>query len=271
MESSDDPSEIVEWFKTQAGEIATLQKELEVLFKAYTNPTINAAQEKLAHQQEIYMELIRRLKRRQEQLAKYRALRKGEKDLLSLNPPSNLQRLRLQWMQARNEEKESLHKQIKTLDDAHTEKIAAKYEAVLQLDEEHKALSDNFGEKNRTDTTVGHGQIFSLAERRANIYVVNPQLLRFVESYFDPQTRKSSTTSTERGDLANIKVQRVRKSDDPTTEFKGKQVPKDTRDVEHNIPPQCVAIALVLKRAQRCAAEENPSVRNIESILEVYR
>ena len=248
---------LVDWFQSCLNTLETSLEKLASLSLRLTNPAhrtaVDKAHEKIAYQITVYRDLKSRLSGRREQLKAYRELLTAETDLVDLNPPVELQILRMKFSTSTPEGKEAMQPKMKALEDKHMQTVSDRWDLVQHLDKRHKELSDNYGRERRTDSTVGKGQVYSLNERCANIYVPNLELSSLVEAKFVPYEQRMSNKSNAGEDNDN---------DEEVDE-------NQVEDVETIVPPQCVALALVLKRAQRCAAEKNPSARNMESILKL--
>ena len=249
LENYKNPAEFTALFEKIYHDISgayTAAQSLEKPTDEITNLCIGVAQ-----WWAILGDLKARAEKRREQIEIYRAARRAESELMNLNPPAELQRLRLKWARANPLEKRLLNEKMKTLDNKHTEDIIAKYKEAMDLDAKLKKVSDNYGTTDkgreyRTDQNIGKGQVYPLSERAPNIYVTNRALLNFVEAYFDNQettNQSKEQTYAEEGGEEKISA--------GTT------------------PAGCQAIAMTVNRAKKCAREPNPSPRALDSILKL--
>ena len=132
---------LVDWFQSCLNTLETSLEKLASLSLRLTNPAhrtaVDKAHEKIAYQITVYRDLKSRLSGRREQLKAYRELLTAETDLVDLNPPVELQILRMKFSTSTPEGKEAMQQKMKALEDKHMQTVSDRGDLVRHLDKRH--------------------------------------------------------------------------------------------------------------------------------------
>ena len=115
---------LVDWFQSCLNTLETSLQKLASLSLQTSHPAIGKTHERIAYQITVYRDLKSRLSGRREQLKAYRELLKAETDLVDLNPPVELQILRMKFSTSKPEGKEAMQPKMKALEDKHIQTVS---------------------------------------------------------------------------------------------------------------------------------------------------